>query len=130
MKSIFLFASLFVSSLVFSQSTGSVSGTISDYEMNGEPLLYAHVELENTTWTTQTNLNGNFEIDGVALGNYVLAVSFPGYETLKIPVAVEENEMIEIYEGLSAKSLDVVSLLVSDHETQVQDGILGDSRRE
>jgi len=130
MKNTFLIAFLFFSGLIFSQSTGAVSGTITDLEMNGEPLLYANVKLENTEWNAQTNLHGNFEIKGVALGNYVLAVSFPGYETLKIPVGIAKNDVVKIHRGLSAKSLDVGQLLVSELDTGVSRDVSANSKGE
>lgn len=114
MKTIFLIFCLTFSALVFGQTEGSVSGTITDLEMNGEPLLYAKVELTNTDCQAQTNLHGNFEMDSVASGQYMLAVSFPGYETLELPIDIEENGTVEIIQGLSAKSLDVGVLLVSE----------------
>lgn len=137
MKNILCIAILCFTGLVFSQSPGSisttptdlekgsVSGTIKDLEMDGEPLMYASIELENTSWQTQSNLHGNFEVNGVAKGNYILAVSFPGYETLKIPVEIEKNDVVEIHVGLSAKSLDVGTLSASGNDTDVQAGVMG-----
>ncbi len=124
MKILFLIASFLFSLVLHSQSHGSVSGTITDLEMNGEPLLYANIELKDTQWNAQTNLNGNFEISGIAPGKYTLAIGFPGYETLEIPIDVKENKVVEIRKELYAKSIDVGSLLDADRDTQAKVAVL------
>lgn len=88
--------------------------------MNGEPLLFANIELKNTPWSAQTNLNGNFEISGIVPGEYIIAIDFPGYETLEIPIAVEENKMVEVQKELFAKSIDVGLLLHSERDSEAK----------
>ncbi|WP_373517343.1 carboxypeptidase-like regulatory domain-containing protein [Pricia sp.] len=128
MKTIFLIASFLFSLVVYSQSHGSVSGTITDLEMNGEPLLFANIELKDTEWGAQTNLNGNFEMSGITPGKYILAIGFPGYETLEIPIEVSENELVRIQEELFVKSVDVGSLLDSDLDTEAKIAVLVPTR--
>ena len=48
---------------------------------DGTPLAFAAIALEGTTWGTSTNENGQYELVNVAIGEYVLQVSFLGYET-------------------------------------------------
>ena len=117
MKRIFFIAGLFFSMVATAQSYGSVSGNIIDMEMNGEPLLFASIELKGTSWNTQTNLNGNFEIDEIVPGDYTLAIGFPGYETLEVPVEVKANEIFEVQKGLAAKSIDVGALLQAERNS-------------
>ncbi len=92
--------------------------------MNGEPLLFANVQIKNTEWVTQTNLNGNFEISGITPGKYILAIGFPGYETLSIPIDVNENKVVEIKRELRANSIDVGALLNADRDTEVKAALL------
>ncbi len=120
MKNIFIIASFLFSIATYSQMQGSVSGTITDREMNGEPMLFANIELKDTPWSAQTNLNGNFEISGIVPGKYIIAIGFPGYETLEIPIAVEENKIVEVQKELFAKSIDVGSLLLSERDGEAK----------
>lgn len=88
--------------------------------MNGEPLLFANIELKDTPWSAQTNLNGNFEISGIVPGKYIIAIGFPGYETLEIPIDIEANKMVKVQKGLFAKSIDVGSLLHSERNSETR----------
>ncbi len=88
--------------------------------MNGEPLLFANIELKHTQWNAQTNLKGNFEISGIAPGKYTLAIGFPGYETLEVPIDVKENSMVEVRKELFAKSIDVGSILQSERVSKTE----------
>lgn len=123
MKAIFTFcALLFTTTMLFSQHQGTIAGRILDLEMNGEPLLFAHVTVKNTDKSTQTNFHGNFEFSEVAQGSYTLLISYPGYEPLEVPVMVKENGVTEISEGLSALSIDMDGISLSHAEAKVQQG--------
>jgi len=113
MKYLVLVFSLFFTVILFSQEQGSVAGTILDKEMNNEPMLFAHVQIKNTPISVQTNFHGNFEIAGIAPGNYTLLVSFLGYETLEIPLTIEGNKTTQVINELEAKKIslqDIASL--------------------
>ena len=124
MKTLFLIAGLLFSMTTFGQSHGSVSGTIIDMEMNGDPMLFANVELKGTSWSTQTNLNGNFEIGDIVPGTYILAIGFPGYESVEVPVAVEKNKIVEVHSELRAKSIDVGTLLQAERVSKTKIPVL------
>jgi hypothetical protein len=99
--------------LMAAQRSGTISGSISDSEMQEEPLLFANVALKNTLWSTQTNFHGNFEFADVTPGEYTLVVNYLGYETLEMPIVVKAGEMTSIQEGLSALSMDSESVAIS-----------------
>ncbi len=56
----------------------SVKGTVTDAE-TGEPIPYVNVFLSNTTLGAATDMKGNFSIENIPMGNYVLIVSHVGY---------------------------------------------------
>ena len=119
MKYLALVFSLLFSALLFSQEQGSVMGTILDKEMNNEPMLFAHVQIKNTPISVQTNFHGNFEIAGIDPGNYTLLVSYLGYETLEIPISIEENKITQVINELEAKKIslqDIASMLSVSEE--------------
>jgi len=110
MKKLALVFSLLFSALLFSQQEGSVAGTILDKEMNNEPLLFANVQLKNTSKSIQTNFHGNFEIHDIKAGDYTLVVSYLGYETLEIPISIEEDKTTRVIDELEAKKISLEEL--------------------
>ncbi|WP_297707493.1 carboxypeptidase-like regulatory domain-containing protein [uncultured Eudoraea sp.] len=110
MKKLALVFSLLFTALLFSQQQGSVVGTILDKEMNNEPLLFANVQLKNTSQSIQTNFHGNFEIHDLKAGDYTLVISYLGYETLEIPIRIEENKTTQVLSELESKKISLEEL--------------------
>lgn len=110
---LFLLLVLVNVAFVTAQDSGAIVGTITDNEMQEEPLLFANVTLENTLWSAQTNFHGNFEFTEVPEGNYTLIVTYLGYETMETPVAVKAGEVTSILKGLTALSMDTQGIEIS-----------------
>lgn len=102
MKNLLLTLSfLLITNLIFSQN-GRVKGTVKDY--NETPLYGVNISLKNTTKGTQTNENGDFEINNLKNGNYIISFSYIGFKTKEISVSISNNRTIELeaiilYEG-------------------------------
>lgn len=107
MKKLAILFSLLFTSLLFSQQEGSVVGTILDKEVYNEPLLFANVQLKNTTKSTQTNFHGNFELHDIKAGNHILVVSYLGYDTIEIPISIEENKTTTVLNELETKKISL-----------------------
>lgn len=119
MNKLLLLFCLLIGTGFYAQSEGSVKGNITDMEMGGEPLMFALIEIEGTNWSTETNFNGNFELEHITPGNYTIEISSLGYSTLSLPIEVVDSETIYIQEGLHAKqmSLEEVQTLTSTKKT-------------
>ena len=77
--------------------------------------MMASVHLNGSGRVVQSNLHGNFEITDVKPGNYILTVSFAGYDSREIPVEVKSNEVSDVVTDLAAKTLDIeIAALVSE----------------
>ena len=62
MKKILLFLVLsFVAHIVSAQDKGVVKGTVSDKDLDGEPLPFANVFLKGTTIGITTDIDGNYK---------------------------------------------------------------------
>lgn len=102
MKNLLLTLSfLLITNLIFSQN-GRVKGTVKDY--NQTPLYGVNISLKNTTKGTQTDENGDFEINNLENGNYIISFSYIGFKTKEISVSISNNRTIELeaiilYEG-------------------------------
>ena len=97
-----------------SQDKGVIRGTITDAEMFGEPLLFAHVSLKSTTHSIQTNFHGNFELTDITTGDYILAVQYPGYESLEIPVSIKDDQVTRIDHSLQARKINLNTVALTE----------------
>lgn len=75
---LFLLSLIFASA--FSQSVGTLSGTIVDEE-TGEPIIGANILLVGTTLGTVSDLDGKFAFGKIPIGVYDVKISIVGYTT-------------------------------------------------
>lgn len=101
-KLILSILTLLLFQVTFSQK-GTIKGTLTDKDMNNEPLPFANVIVKGSTLGTTTDENGKFELS-VPVGNQVITLSFIGYETIEVPIVVKENEIVTINRALGAGS--------------------------
>lgn len=86
---ILLMLVLTLDSLAENKGTGKISGIILE-KGNDNPVEYATIQLlkipEHTLAEgTTSDQKGNFSISNIAVGEYSLAISFMGFETLELP---------------------------------------------
>ncbi|MBT2163483.1 carboxypeptidase-like regulatory domain-containing protein [Zobellia barbeyronii] len=117
MKKTLFFLAFICTLNLFAQEQGAIRGTIFDMEMNNEPLLFAEVQIKDTKFKTQTNFRGNFEISNVEPGDYILKVTFLGYESFEVPVEIVASNTLEITQGLKAKTLSLSDMSFADENT-------------
>ena len=90
LSGLFLFLLALASSLTVQAQTGTIRGTIMDAKTN-EPLIGASVLVEGTTNGAATDLDGNYVIQNVAAGTYVLRASYVAYRPVSIQNVVVEK---------------------------------------
>ncbi len=122
--SIFFFLTfLFLSFLSFSQ-TGLVKGFVYD-KKSGEPISFTNLSLLKTNYGTTTDDNGYFVINKVPKGDYVLRISFMGYEEKLMPIQITSGGILTLRIELepSSKMLQAVEInakkLAARTESQV-----------
>ncbi|MGZ3939946.1 MAG: TonB-dependent receptor, partial [Flavisolibacter sp.] len=91
MKRIILPLLLFASHFASSQTTSTVSGKIAD-KQTGETLNAVNVLVKGTNVFTSTNDEGIFVLSNLTTTKIVLVISRVGYETIELPVTVNENK--------------------------------------
>ena len=122
MKYFLLLSTLLCTVGLSSQGLGTIKGHITDREVNNEPLIMASIRLKGSGTIVQSNLHGNFEIANVTSGNYILTISFAGYDGKEIPVEVKSDEVSEVVTELAAKTLDIdIASLLSEKNNSRQD---------
>ena len=65
--------------VALAQSTGTLTGTVVDNQ--GETLIGAAVRIEGTTLGAATNVNGEYRIIGVPIGEFDVTASYIGYQS-------------------------------------------------
>ena len=111
MKFRLLFLTLLISALAFSQNKGTISGIITDKDLNNEALPFASVTIKGTTTGTSTDTDGKYTLN-VAEGQHVLVISFVGYETLEVPFKIKANETIVISKAIGSGSVNLDDIVV------------------
>lgn len=82
---------LTVSTTLLAQK-GSITGHVTSD--NGKPVPYISVGLKGTTYGTQTDENGNYNIGPVKAGQYILIVAGLEYKRVEKPITITANANI------------------------------------
>ncbi|MEZ5286887.1 MAG: TonB-dependent receptor plug domain-containing protein [Vicinamibacterales bacterium] len=98
---------LFVTVLASAQSTGSISGTVSD-AVSGAPLAGADVALDGTAFITATDRTGAFLLTGVPTGEYSLLVLYLGHTDERASVTVSSGRSVSVEVSLRPASFSEV----------------------
>jgi iron complex outermembrane recepter protein len=113
---------LTVFSLSLFAQNGAISGKI--LGANNATLPGASVIIKGTTTGTVSNLDGDFTIDKVANGSYVLQVTFVGYDAQEVKVNVPQAAGLSITLIENAIALDqYVVTGVFDKRTQMESSV-------
>lgn len=107
MRAYFVFILIFNFSWLGAADRYTISGTISD-STTGETLPGASVTVDGSTGRgVSANLYGYFSLS-LAAGNYLLKVSYLGYETQSIEMDLKQDRMISVKLVPSSEILDEV----------------------
>jgi iron complex outermembrane recepter protein len=108
---------IFFSVTVFAQG---IKGKIIDADIK-EGIVGATIVIENTSYSTSTDLQGNFSFK-IPKGDYKMTVSFSGYEKKIISIVVPSTTVITLpdisLEEATATSQDEVLVLVGSRATE------------
>ncbi len=94
----------------FPQGNGSaIKGKVTD--QNGNPLSGAAITIEKSTLGVHADVDGNYLLEGLKDGIYLLKFSFIGYEPLEREVNLKGETVLNV--SLSAKSFMTEEVFVS-----------------
>lgn len=101
---------------------------------SGEPVIFTNVYLYKTTLGAPTDENGYFAITKIPPGDYILMVTYIGFDTLQIPVTIGAKDMIlkKLYLTKSSYTLAEVNISAArqDKERETQTSIIKISPKE
>lgn len=113
----FLFLFLNSYSHSFSAQTGKLAGTITD--SSGQPIIGAHIVLEDGKSGTATNLDGDYYFIGITPGFYKLTISAIGYTKVQIEnVIISSDHTTYINQSLKEESFEL-EVVVYNYERPV-----------
>jgi outer membrane receptor protein involved in Fe transport len=107
---------LFISSLSFAQSKGTITGVLTDKDANNEVLPFANVVLKGTTINATTDIDGKYTLLAPA-GSYLIQFSFIGYESVEFPVTVTNGQSVTINKALGSGSYKLENVVVKASAT-------------
>jgi outer membrane receptor for ferrienterochelin and colicins len=106
-------ALLFNPNLVVAQNI--ISGKIT--ANNSTPLTGANIIIKNTTIGSASDANGNYKLAHLKNGEYLIRVSFFGYETIEKPVVLTGQNMTMDFEMVET-SIDLNAVVVTGTRTE------------
>ena len=131
MKKLFIAILLLVTTITFSQTKGSISGTVFDKEFENSPLPFANVFIKGSSIGVTTEFEGTYILQAEP-GTYTLVFSFIGYETIEVEnVIVKEGENTIINKTMNASqgvSLDEIQISASTRK-ESETALLTDQKK-
>lgn len=84
----FSFFLLLISFSGFAQTTGTITGKVTDSK-TGDALPFCNVFINNTTLSTVTDINGSFILPNIPEGDVEVGFSFVGYQAVQKPASIK-----------------------------------------
>ncbi|WP_299385170.1 TonB-dependent receptor [uncultured Lacinutrix sp.] len=81
---------LFILIVQFSFSQAALKGSI--VNQNNESIPFASVIIKNTNYGASADADGNFKINAIEAGDYILKISSVGYTTLEYAIAINNSQ--------------------------------------
>jgi outer membrane receptor protein involved in Fe transport len=103
---------LFITTISFAQSKGTISGVITDKDSNNETLPFANVYLKGTKINTTTDIDGKYSIS-IAPGSYIVQYTFIGYEPKEVPVTITEGVKLTMNQALSSGAYTLEDVVIT-----------------
>ena len=91
MRNLFLFINLFITTSIFAQNYGTVSGTIVDSDNN--PISFANVFIENLKKGGLADEFGQYTLTEIPYGEWQIKVSSVGFRTIKFPLNLASSQV-------------------------------------
>ena len=82
--------------VALAQATGVLTGTVVDEQ--GQTLIGANVRIEGTTLGAATNVNGEYRVIGVPIGEYDITASYTGYQSVtqeSVPISANVTRVVD-----------------------------------
>ncbi len=110
MKTLFILLSLIIQ-VITTFAQGALNGRILDDSKT--PLTGANIRLKEINATQTSDLSGKFYFNKLKQGNYLLEVSFIGFETKQVSVFINDQATTEINVTLNSGAIQLADIMVT-----------------
>lgn len=114
---------LFIGFLGFSQTKGTITGTLTDKDVNNESLPFANVILKGTTIGVTTDETGKYTISAEA-GTYTIQFSFLGYESIEEKIEVKAGKTVTLNKALGSGSYQLKDVVIQNNVSREKETAL------
>lgn len=111
MKLKFSLIALFIFTLGFAQNKGTITGTITDKNIENETLPFAGVLVKGTNVSANADENGVYSLT-VNEGTHTLIFNFLGYHNAEVQVNVKAGETITVNQALETTSVQLQDVVI------------------
>ncbi len=101
----------------FAQSNGTLTGTITDKDMNNEPLPFASVSVKGSSISTNTDESGKYTLS-VPAGTHTIVFGFLGYQTVEVSVTIVAGETQTSDQILTSTSVQMEDVVIETVRTR------------
>lgn len=123
MKLKFLLITLFFSVLSIAQTKGTVTGVITDKDLQNETLPFANVVVKGTNIAVSTDVEGKYSFT-IEAGNYTIEFSFLGYESVTKTVQVKAGETVTLNLALGSGSYTLQDVVIQNNTNREKETAL------
>lgn len=116
-------AFLFMTVLGFAQNKGTITGSLTDKDVNNDPLPFANVAVKGSNIGVTTDENGKYSIN-LEAGSYTIQFSFLGYETIEEKVDVKAGETVTINKALGSGSYQLKDVVIQNTVSREKESAL------
>jgi len=107
-------------SVVWGQATGKIAGTVTDQE-TGKALAWANVSIMGTPYGSVTNQVGEYVIDFVPVGTYVVQAAYMGYDAKRAEdITVEPDRTAQADFALRPVALEADEVVVEAERPMIE----------
>lgn len=125
----FLLITLFTITIGFAQEKATLTGVLTDKDLNGEPLPFANVNVKGTPIATTSDETGNYTLS-VPVGEQTIVFSFLGYETKEVVLTFTAGETQTLNQELGSTSVQLNDIVIEQQVSREKETALLNQQRD
>ena len=111
MKKYYIIFLLFLVESVHGHNAGNICGTVLQAK-DKSPIIGVTIQIKNSLFATNTDINGKFEFKNIQIGSYELVCSLLGFKTESRTINIKENITDTITINLEESIIDINEVTV------------------
>ncbi len=111
MKNLLSFLILFFAAAHGFSQSGTLKGTVTDKDLDNEPLPFANISVIGKPIGTTTDENGHYSLS-LPPGDYTLSFSFLGYESAQTKISIAQGQTLHVNQSLASESFTLADVVI------------------